>query len=218
MGWKIVLLLSLMVAPAWALTLRAGKQSLDLSAPGANLTAFVHAVNLKRKIRGLPDALNPYLLDRAKVSALVAALPSQSSDILSQLQGHDLWLDWEGLRVTRVAPTRSARFQNTTLIIDEVQDHCVLAHPSFGTDAKLARALAGRAHAALLEFGRSHVEPLSHDERWRLQALAFTWKINAVAWSLAEPNNRSAHVAVREALQSLKDNALPGNFEEDGHL
>ena len=188
--------------------LRAGRETLPASAPPAALAAFVAKANAAVRIEGLPDGMNPRILDADKVAHLVAALPSQPAATLARLAGHDLLLDDPGLQVHAAFPSQPN--QPVTLEIDEVQGQTVLAHIDAAADPALARS---RAQDAAARFqAADHAAPQGDAVRLaqeRRQAVARVWRMNAQAWAHAAPSDLDAKQAAAAADAAISATALP---------
>ena len=55
-----------------------------------DLDAFATAANDKARIKGLDDAVNPGILDAAKLRAMATALAAQPDSVRAALAGHRL--------------------------------------------------------------------------------------------------------------------------------
>jgi hypothetical protein len=204
--------------------LRAGDEVLRLPASGevraGQVAALVEAANRTAHIEGLPDALNPDLLDQAKAIRLAAGLAMQPPAILQRLADHDLWLNWERLGLSTVAPTRPEAFAaGFELVIDDIQGRHVLAHTTVPIDPGLAQSRCMEAQRALAAV-QTEVQRLeaagaggSPDvlglARLRRSAIARTWRIEARAWATARPQDPAAKSASTEAERAAEMYVMP---------
>lgn len=199
-------------------SLRAGSARVAASAPPPQLRSFVAAANEAQRIAGLPDNLNPALLDPDKVIRLAAALPRLPGATLAKLAGHDLYLDDPGLQVRAAFPSRPDSFDRPfTLEIQEVQGKTVLARVDLPADLDLARSRARDAAAqhraqsdevARIEQGGEGGTSLRAAKERRL-AVARTWRMNALAWAQAAPADPDAKAAAAAADAAARAGALP---------
>jgi hypothetical protein len=204
------------IAPGF--TLRTGRDSVAASASPAALRAFVAAANEARRIEGLPDAMNPAYLDADKVAALAAGLSTQPAAVLSRLAGHELLLDEPGLQVRTAFPSRPDAFASFALEILDIQGSVVSARVTAAPDATLASTRATDAQARLGPIGQEidrlqAVSPVPFDAlrlaREQRQAVARVWRMNALAWQQAAPNDASAAAAATAADAAARAAALP---------
>ena len=196
------------------ITLQAGRQSLPLSSPPAEIAAMVDAYNRHRRIDGLPDGLNPAIIDPEKAAALVAGLPNQPPAVLAKLAGNALPLDWAALGLGVTAPTHREAFAGKfELIIDDVDIGQVGAHTSIPFDPKLARAKAMEAQAALSQAEAALKPGTLDNTRFRRSAIAQTWLNNADAWVKAEPADSDAQSSRAAADKAFDRNHMPRGIE-----
>ena len=86
-------------------------QGVTVSLAGTpDLDGFVAAANAGARIKGLDDALNPGILDAAKLRAMVATLPAQPEAVRAALAGHALIVGAPGTGVLAIEPTRADAF------------------------------------------------------------------------------------------------------------
>lgn len=162
------------------------------------LPASIERHNGKVRLDGLPDHLNPLIIDSAKAITFVAALASYPKATLQALSGKELLLHSEGLMLSAVAPTRPATYSTPMpLVIEDVQGHSALARLQIQVDCGLARERSieargsiGPASAAVTDMeGRvansvspdpDAMEALSKARHVRSR-LSHAWRTNAQA-------------------------------------
>lgn len=185
--------------------LRAGYKAVPASSSPSALRSFVAAANERERIEGLPDDLNPGILDPEKVVHLASALPRLEAATLARLAGNELYLDTSGMQVRAAYPSRPESFDRPfTLEIDEIQGKTVLARVSLPPDLDLARSrardAAARLHpleeevARIEQAGGGEAGPLRLAKERRLAA-AQVWRVNAAAWAQAAPGDPDAKEA-----------------------
>jgi hypothetical protein len=188
--------------------------------PNADLAGFVAAANDKARIKGLPDDLNPGIIDADKLGAMVASLPAQPDDVRAALAGHTLNVGAGGLGVLAIEPTPKNAFGNAyRLTIERVVGTHVLAHADAPIDPALAKqrteAAAKEVTAAeramhAVEHGKPDPDGLgAGDVRWRRAQAASGYLLLANAWASAEPDNAAAKKAVASASKAAKSYAMP---------
>src|SRR4051812_795618 len=89
---------------------RAGHTVVDGAAWRAGLPAALEKSNRRRRLEGLPDHLNPQIIDPDKASAFLEALARLPAAALEPLAGRALYLNSAGLMLGVSAPTRPATF------------------------------------------------------------------------------------------------------------
>ena len=207
------------VAARLDFSLRAGRATLPAASSPAELRAFVAKANAERRIDGLPDEMNPSLLDADKVVHLAAGLPGLPAATLARLAGHDLYLDDPGLQVHAAFPSRAESFDaGFALDITEIQGKTVLARVGLPPDLALARE---RARNAALRFGAlsddvtrlEHAKPVDVGAlrlaKERRLAVARYWRMNARAWAQAAPGEPAAAEAAAAADAAAHTAAIP---------
>ena len=196
------------------ITLQAGRQSIPFPSPPADVAAMTDAYNRHRRIAGLPDDLNPAIIDPAKAAGLVAGLAKQSPAVAAKLAGNAVPLDWAPLGLGATAPTRREPFdEKFELIVDDVDVGQVGAHTSIPFDPQLARAKAVEAQAALAQAEAAIVPGTLDTTRFRRSAIAQTWLNNAEVWAKAEPGNPAAQSSLAAANKAFTANFMPKGIE-----
>ena len=206
-----------MTAP---ILLRLDTERLSADASPATLAAAIAAANAAVAVPGLPPELTPGWLDPDKVAAFVAGLARLDRATRAPLAGRAIWLGWEALGLAAAAPTRARAFAAPfALTIDETQGETVLAHTDIRPDIALARQRIDTARAALvrararLRRGERSAQPMPPEllalARRQCAAAAQTWRLNARAWSAAEPNNPDARRALAFAARAAERAAMP---------
>lgn len=186
--------------------LRAGRSTIAATAAPAALHAFVAQANAQRRVEGLPDELNPAMLDADKVAHLAAALAHLPTATRQRLDGHDLYLDDPGLRAHAAFPSHAEGFDHgVTLDIQEIQGDTVMARTDAPIDLALARSRA-RDGAARFAAAPAGTERPAAERRL---ALARYWQMNATAWAQAAPGDAEAATAAAAADKAARDSALP---------
>lgn len=186
----------------------------------ADLNTFVTAANQKARIKGLPDALNPGIIDADKLGAFVAVLGAQPESVRTALAGHTLNVGASGLGVLSVEPTRVEAFgTGYRLTIERIVGQRVLARANVLFDAGLAKQRTADAEDAVtaanlavlaVEGGKADPDGLSAGGvRWRRAQAASAWRIVANAWVSAEPADRAAKKAAAEARKAAMAYDMP---------
>lgn len=196
--------------------LRAGDARFRVSDGAPGLAAFAKAVNDAHRIAGLPDTLNPAMIDPGKLTALVAALPRLPAATRRRLAGRELFLGAGGLGVGTAEPTRPESFlQPFDLAVDSNSAPAVVARASITPDPALAQGRAGEAQAAALEAdalaarqNRARTGPMTEAEGIvlvRRAAAARAWLVNARAWASAGggPAAQSSLAAAEKAVKAF---------------
>lgn len=190
--------------------LHIGAQAVPLE-PGLAFRAAIDAANRVNRVDGVPDTLNPGIVDADKAAGFVASLSSLPAATAAQLDGHELALDADPLGLSAAAPTRADAFAHATVTVDSVQGRHVLARSGVVPDAALARARAGEARAALAQAGSRR----SGGVRRRQSLIAGAWYLNAEAWSRASPGDPAAQVEFSDAGAAIKAFAMPSGALPD---
>ena len=155
------------MAGADELKVRAGFATVAAASASAVAEAIATS-NAESRLEGLPDTLNPGIIDPAKAEALLRALPGLPPDMLAPLAGRALYLNAAGLRVGASAPTTPASFAAPfRLEVEEVQGQLVIARATVPTDCGLART---RAAEARQQTGASELEVKALEARRRSAA------------------------------------------------
>lgn len=204
-------------APRPAFRLRIGQQYLDAGAAPDAVLAFVDNANRPRRIEGLPDTLNPQIIDPEKAAHFAAGLGRLPSATLAKLAGHDLVLDNYALKIQAASPSHAASFDHPfDLAVEEVTGKNVFARATVPADTDLARSRAAEARerTASLDGEVKRLEAAGpgaalSDAKWRRLATARAWRMNAQAWSDAAPGAHDASVSLREAVQAARAFAMP---------
>jgi hypothetical protein len=207
------------------ISLRIGEQVVPLSTPAArDLREAIEAANHRNRVEGLPDTLNPSIIDADKAARFVAALPAQPAETLERLSGHELAVDWSDLGLGAADPTRADAFSAPfRLIIDDVQGRQVIAHTTVPVDPALAKSRAADAKAAfdaaqadVTAMEAVHPMPTgASSARWRRSQAAFAWRLNAAAWAKSAPQDKQAATSLATAKAAVANYTMPsgGNAE-----
>ena len=206
-------------ASAALLRIRVGHAVLDASDATA-IAAAVAASNSAERIEGLPDALNPGIIDPAKAAALLASLRGTAANTAAVLAGGALYLNAPALRIAATAPTTAASFaQPFRLEVQEVQGDTVLARATVAPDCDLARAQAAAARASMAaaeqavtaserqNSGDSAALRALSDARARRYAIAQAWRENAAA--MVECGDEVAAADLRAAERAARVTLVP---------
>jgi hypothetical protein len=185
--------------------------------------AVAHS-NEKARLDGLPDHLNPQIIDAAKAEAFLRALSQRPAEELRPFAGRTLALNVGHLMIDASAPTRPETFSQPFQIeIADVQGDIVHARLALKADCALARqratearsqfqaadeevrALESRAAKATGSASEPQaVDAVSKAGR-RRAALAHAWRENAEAFSKcpeADPSAKSDFDAASRAVNS----------------
>ena len=216
---------------AQPISLRVGRQTVELPANGPvvaeRVAGLVEAANMTAHIAGLPDALNPGLIDAAKATGFAAGLAAQPPAILARLAGKAVWLNWEPLGLSTAAPTRSDAFAaGFDLVVDDVQGDNVLAHTNVPIEGGIAKSRAAEAQHAVA-VAQAEVQRLEAaggsapsgelgQARLRRSAAARAWRINARAWASVAPQDTAAKAATSEADRAARQYAMPSGAAPGG--
>jgi hypothetical protein len=139
------------VAQPAGLRVRVGHETVA-AGDAAALDAAIARSNAATRIAGLPDALNPSIIDAAKAHALLAALQALPAGALANLAGRSLYLNGPDLPVRATSPATPANFARLSGIEDfDAQGDTVLVRLALRPDCDLARAQATAARAAMAE-------------------------------------------------------------------
>lgn len=198
--------------------LRIGATTLPAS-PGVALAPAIEAANARNRIEGVPDALNPGIIDAGKAAGFVASLPNQPAETLARMTGHELSLNQGGLGLLAAAPTLAADFTAPfNLVIDDIQGRHILAHTTVSPNPGLARTHAAEARKALAtaekDVRQAEARQVSDEinaTRGRRGAIASAWHIGARAWAAAssdaeaQSNLAAARTAARAYVRPSGD-------------
>lgn len=209
-------------AGASTLRLRVGHEVVD-SGSAQGVAEAVAVSNRAHRIDGLPDALNPGIIDPAKAEALRVALPRLPEESLKPIAGRALYLNSPGLLIGTAAPTTPASFEQPFwLDIVDAQGETVLARATVSIDCDLARAHASAARARFgaaeqdvktteaqkaAAAGRSNeaaaLRALSGAQARRF-AIAQVWRTNASAVTGCDPRDQAAKADLAAAEQAVR--------------
>jgi hypothetical protein len=200
--------------------LRAGHGLVEAAADRAAIRAVIEQSNGQHRLEGLPDHLNPEVIDPAKAEALIAALAKLPSDKLKALAGKALHLNYGGLMIAASAPTQPSAFAEISgLKIADVQGDTVLARVSPKIDCALAQSRAGEA-ASRIAAANDEVKSLEAKQdsaayealsvaKARRFAIAQAWRDNAEAWSKCPGADAAAKTALKSAKSAVKAYLAP---------
>ena len=238
----------LTVAIVWATSLTMAHAAIPISQPAAlmvrvarvtvdawNAEAVAAAIaraNVAERREDLPDDLNPWMIDPAKATALLAALAALPSPGFSQLHGHALYLDAPDLPIMMTSPTTPASFAGLMGIeVAEFQGEIALVRLRMPLDCAIALTQLAKARTAMaaiatevarLEKQRSTASgdaetKALHDlsaARSRRFAIASAWHENAAAASGCAPGDARAMDEMNAAQKARSDFAVPtGSLE-----
>lgn len=145
------------------------------------------------RLPGLPDDLNPMVLDQARVEAFIEGLVHQPDKVLKQLESRWLALGMEGLYLSAASPVEAEVIASGfDLIVPDEDGTVVQASMRVSLRQAYAQSVVARAKAALAGF-EAEVATLEAGgatptalmlAKWRRFAAASVWRI--AARSLAE--------------------------------
>jgi hypothetical protein len=183
------------------------------------IMAAIEPYNRGARLAGLPDDLNPIVLDPARVRAFALGLSSLPEGVLTGLSGRHLHLQTEGLGLFASSPIEAeAIARGYTLSLPE--DPGLVVQPELTAEVRpeRARELSARARAEALsrdrevaEIERGRARPgLSGEEQgrllgerteaaWRRFAAAKVWEGSSRALAALDPGSRAAADDAREA-------------------
>lgn len=198
------------------LRLRIGSETVGVASADAVAAAAAKA-NAARRLDGLPDVLNPDLIDPAKLTALLARLPDAAAPHRRVLARRALFVDPAGLRVGTSSPTTPASFaEGLALEIDDADGDPVIARAVVAVDCGLARTRAAEARAHLDGVAREVADLEARRDvralppaRLRRYAVARAWRDNAVAASRCAPDDAAAKADRDAAEQAARSFAVP---------
>jgi len=209
--------------------LRVGSKVFPLAGWQQDLPAALEASNARVRIAGLPDTLNPEIMDREKAEAFLAALPKLPAKARKAISGKTLYLNYPDLMLGVTAPARAAAFNGKfTLEVADVQGDLVLARSRVAVDCGLARDRAAEARekvrasedetkemeAKLPKVTGSPEEKelltALSNARSRRFALAVVWRENSQAWAACPDAPPAAKSDLKAAQKAANAYAVPG--------
>ena len=207
---------------------RLGHSQLAPATTMAALRAAIDASNRGFRVEGLPDALNPDVIDPDKAAALLLALPTIARKSPQLLAGRELLLTHGPLQIGSADPTTAASFARPfDLEVVDVQGETLLARSTVLPVPEMARLHAAEAREklraekeliALLEARLSGAADVGQQRKllddltpaqWRRSALARAWLINARAVSDRPGAGAAAKAETDAALKAVNDDVLP---------
>lgn len=187
--------------------------------PGAanieSLQAAIAADVENVRLPGLPDDLNPLVMDIRRVEVFIIGLPKQSEETLRKLEGRNLILAYEGLELSAASVFDPETFANGyQLIVPEGQEVMVLAEvrarPRLAFVQgwiKYARKELSRIEQEVAELERHPVEPgRLTNAKWRRFAVAKTWQQATRALVRQVPDEAAM---LTEATQAVERYLMP---------
>src|ERR1051326_4525474 len=125
--------------------IRIGGSTVDAANQPA-VAAAIDAANAHARWQGVPDGLNPRLLDPVRVQALLAAIAALPASARAKPGDHALLLDSPGLPVKASSPSTPASFAHLTGIeVTDTQGDAVEVRVAMPLDCELARQNAAAA-------------------------------------------------------------------------
>ena len=178
-----------MSATPWRVQIE--RTALDAASPAA--VAAIERENVRARLPGLDDALNPQVIDVAKWRALVASVDA------SALHGKPLFLDPVGLRIAASSPTHPEAFGAATrFTAGDTVGQAILARTDAAYDCALAaertRAARQRTEAATQQIDRLDAQrnPAASEPRLLRYRAALAWRENAAAAAACAPHDEAA--------------------------
>lgn len=161
------------------------------------------------RLQGLPDDLNPLILDPERVLAFIEGLPQQTENVLHKLENKFVALGSEGLRLSVTSPIEAASIATGYELLLPVKDGLVIS-AALRTSVRhsFAQAIAAKAKNTLddvvqevkrLEESGAFYTELSQ-AKWRRFAIATVWRLATA--SLAEVDRRYRSEAKEAAKQA----------------
>ena len=190
------------IAAAPAPRLRIG-DSVVLADDATGIAAAVTAHNNRARIPLLEDALNPFLLDPAKVGALIAALPGVTLPPVGEAA---LYFNSPDLPLRPTSPVALASFASLReVMLVEIQGRTALLRAGVAVDCAAAAITAEAARGGLsaLEPDRN---PALGPRRF---ALALAWNENAAAVKGCKPDDAAAAMDQTAAKAAVSRYAVP---------
>ena len=192
------------------LKLRIGFITVDAANTGDVIGALEKS-NARQRLPGLPDTLNPGIIDAAKLAALLKAIETMPADAKAPVASNTLYLNGGELGVGASAPTTIETFAKPfTITAIETDNGLVTARASISPDCALAKSRAAEARRQF-DHTDQEVEALTAkreaatgkpDEGTALRdlsgaksrrfAIAQTWQENAAATVACAPNDTAA--------------------------
>lgn len=197
-------------ASAAPLQLRIDRATIDASDKAA-VNAAIAAANTKSHDPGLPDTLNPAIIDPAKADALLSALMRPPADAIAPLAGRALELNAMALRIGTSSPTTVASFA-PPIKLEIASEHgdMVSARAMVPADCGIARDRAAEARQRTEEADKTYkaatgdaIMPI----RLRRYALSRVWFDNASAQASCAPDDAAAK-ADRAAAEHMMKSAV----------
>lgn len=202
-----------MAASPPGLVVQIGHHRIEAGTP--ELERAVEQENGVARIAGLPDTLNPAIIDPAKARALVQAISPADA---AALGGKALLLSPSLLRIGASSPTTPGSFAGPVAVtVVDTHGAAVSARAAAPVDCALARqqAAAARTEFAAAEQGVARQEAAKpadnpglvalSDARSRRFAVATVWKENAAAALECAPGDAAAqqdHAAASQAVSA----------------
>jgi hypothetical protein len=184
------------------------------------ILAAIEPENRRARLAGLPDELNPIVLDPARARAFLEGLPRLPEAALAGLAGRHLHLGTEGLGLSTSSPIEPEAIARGFALSLSEGDAGRVVQPELAAEVhpERARELATRARAEVeardrevAEIQRERARPgLSGEEQglllgartraaWRRFAAAKVWETSSRALSALDPGDRAAAADAREA-------------------
>jgi hypothetical protein len=208
------------------LRVRIGGASVDAADTDAVARA-IEAANAHQHWNGVPESLNPRLLDTGRVLALLAAIEKLPAAPRALLGHHAVLLDTPGLPVRASSPTTPASFTKLTGVeVGDVQGDAAEIRLTMPLDCALARQNAEAAKQAVetvsgdvagLEKARrtaagdaltKAMDDLGAAKRARF-LLAIAWHENAQADAGCRPGDAEAKAGLAAAAKARRDYVVP---------
>jgi hypothetical protein len=168
------------------------------------VNAAIAATNARAREAGLPDALNPDVIDPSKAEALLNALMTAPAETLAMAEGRILEFNPVALRIGTSSPSTVASFASpVTLEITSDHGEIVSVRVVGPVDCELAREQAKEARLQTEQADREY-QAATGDAimaaRRRRYALTRVWFDNAAALAVCVPNDAAA-AADRDAAE-----------------
>lgn len=212
-----------------AFRLRLGHSVLAPTTTIGALRSAIDQFNRAVRLPGLPDKLNPDVIDADKAAALVTALPMVAQKSPQLLAQRELYLTPDGLRIGTADPTTADGFaQPFELQTVDVQGQTLLARTTVPVAPQMARERVAEAKAMLsaenekitplearlraatdaVEKQRSILDELT-PARQRRSALARVWWRNALELSELAGAQPETKLETETALKAVNEYLLP---------
>jgi hypothetical protein len=205
-----------------SLRARIGRTVVDAAETDAVARA-IEAANAHQHWSGVPESLNPRLLDTGRVLAMLVAIEKLPDAARARLGHHAVLLDTPGLPVRASSPTTPASFAKLSGIeVGDVQGDAVEIRLTMPLDCALARQNASAAKQAVetvsgdvasLEKARrtatgdaltKAMDDLGAAKRARF-LLAIAWHENAQADAGCRPGDAGAKADLAAATRARRD-------------